>query len=159
MSLRCFKERSFSYVYVIHAYYDLIYHVGVSWCLRSKLRVFLSNDPKLKSRSWTFFIVAPHWYFRPHMGLLTVCAQHYEGFILIWCFFIYRFVSCRQFINFFNQDKFGFARVDYIPMRYSRLQQSAYIVFVGSILYCGGTLPCGRFLLRSRRRFFLEIYF
>lgn len=26
-----------------------------------------------------FFIVAPHWYFRPHMGLLTVCAQHYEG--------------------------------------------------------------------------------
>jgi len=26
-----------------------------------------------------FFIVAPHWYFRAHMGLLTVCAQHYEG--------------------------------------------------------------------------------
>lgn len=26
-----------------------------------------------------FFIVAPHWYFRPHMGLLTVCAHHYEG--------------------------------------------------------------------------------
>ena len=26
-----------------------------------------------------FFIVAPHWYFRPHMGLLTVCARHYEG--------------------------------------------------------------------------------
>jgi hypothetical protein len=29
-----------------------------------------------------FFIVAPHWYFRPHMGLLTVCAHHYEG--LAW---------------------------------------------------------------------------
>lgn len=26
-----------------------------------------------------FFIVAPHWYFRAHMGLLTVCAHHYEG--------------------------------------------------------------------------------
>jgi len=26
-----------------------------------------------------FFIVGPHWYFRPHMGLLTICAQHYEG--------------------------------------------------------------------------------
>lgn len=26
-----------------------------------------------------FFAVAPHWYFRAHMGLLTVCAQHYEG--------------------------------------------------------------------------------
>jgi hypothetical protein len=26
-----------------------------------------------------FFIVGPHWYFRPHMGLLTICATHYEG--------------------------------------------------------------------------------
>jgi len=26
-----------------------------------------------------FFIVGPHWYFRAHMGLLTVCSEHYEG--------------------------------------------------------------------------------
>lgn len=26
-----------------------------------------------------FYSVAPHWYFRAHMGLLTVCAHHYEG--------------------------------------------------------------------------------
>jgi len=34
-----------------------------------------------------FFIVGPHWYFRPHMGLLTICAQHYEG--LFWLGFYY----------------------------------------------------------------------
>lgn len=26
-----------------------------------------------------FFIVAPHWYFRPLMGLLVVSPSHYEG--------------------------------------------------------------------------------
>ncbi len=38
-----------------------------------------------------FFIVAPHWYFRAHMGLLTVCAQHYEG--LAWLVGFYATLS------------------------------------------------------------------
>jgi len=36
-----------------------------------------------------FFIVGPHWYFRPHMGLLTVCAQHYEGLFWLGAFTAY----------------------------------------------------------------------
>jgi hypothetical protein len=30
-------------------------------------------------------------------------------------------------------------------MRHSKLQQTAYTLFIGSVLYVGGTLPCGRF--------------
>ena len=104
-----------------------------------------------------FFIVAPHWYFRAHMGLLTVCAQHYEGlfwfvlFYLLLCFLpaVYRLL---------NQDKFGFVRVDHIPMRHSLLQQSFYICFIGSIVYVGGTLPCGRFYYEAVEGFFGNVF-
>ena len=104
-----------------------------------------------------FFIVAPHWYFRAHMGLLTVCAQHYEG--LFW-FAVFYLLLCMlpAVYRFFNQDKFGFVRVDHIPMRHSRLQQAAYTVFVGSILYVGGTLPCGRFYYEAVEGFFGNIF-
>lgn len=47
---------------------------------------------------------------------------------------------------------------DYIPMRQSRLQQTAYIVFLGSMLYCGGTLPCGRFYYEAVEGFFGNIF-
>jgi hypothetical protein len=60
--------------------------------------------------------------------------------------------------RFFNQDKFGFVRVDHIPMRHSRLQQFAYTLFVGSILYCGGTLPCGRFYYEAVEGFFGNVF-
>jgi len=58
----------------------------------------------------------------------------------------------------FNQDKFGFVRVDHIAMRHSRLQQTAYTIFVGSVLYVGGTLPCGRFYYESVEGFFGNIF-
>lgn len=35
-----------------------------------------------------FYIVAPHWYFRPHMGLLTACPRHYEGLAWLGAFFL-----------------------------------------------------------------------
>jgi hypothetical protein len=35
-----------------------------------------------------FFIVAPHWYFRAHMGLLTICAHHYEGLAWFAAFYL-----------------------------------------------------------------------
>jgi len=57
----------------------------------------------------------------------------------------------------FNQDKFGFLRVDHIPMRHSKLQQVMYVLFIGSILYCGGTLPCGRFYYEDVEGFFGNI--
>lgn len=104
-----------------------------------------------------FFIVAPHWYFRPHMGLLTVCAQHYEG--LFWFGVFYMSLCFLPAIyKFFNQDKFGFAKVDFLSLRHSRLQQAAYVAFIGSIVYCGGTLPCGRFYYEAVEGFFGNIF-
>jgi hypothetical protein len=58
----------------------------------------------------------------------------------------------------FNQDKFGFVRVDHIPMRHSLLQQVAYTLFIGSILYVGGTLPCGRFYYEAVEGFFGNVF-
>jgi len=43
-------------------------------------------------------------------------------------------------------------------MRDSRLQQCAYTIFVGSILYVGGTLPCGRFYYEAVEGFFGNIF-
>lgn len=57
----------------------------------------------------------------------------------------------------FNQDKFGCVRVDHIAIRHSRLQQIFYMLFVGSMLYCGGTLPCGRFYYEVVEGFFGNI--
>ena len=104
-----------------------------------------------------FFIVAPHWYFRPHMGLLTVCAQHYEGLFWFACFYI--LLCFLPAINrFFNQDKHGFAGGDFIAMRQSKVQQAAYVIFVGAILYTGGTLPCGRFYYEAVEGFFGNVF-
>jgi hypothetical protein len=58
-----------------------------------------------------FFIVAPHWYFRPHMGLLTVCAQHYEG--LFWLVSFYLLLALLPTLfRLFNGTKGGFLRAD-----------------------------------------------
>jgi len=43
---------------------------------------FFEQWSEVEVEDINFFIVGPHWYFRPHMGLLTICAQHYEG--LFW---------------------------------------------------------------------------
>jgi len=92
-----------------------------------------------------FFIVGPHWYFRPHMGLLTICAQHYEG--LFWLVFYYILLSLLPvWYKIINTNTTQTQLIpDFIPMRESLLQQSFFIIFIMSILYVGGTLPCGRF--------------
>ena len=91
------------------------------------------------------------------MGLLTVCAQHYEG--LLW-FAVFYLLLCflPGIYRLFNQDKFGAVRSDFIPMRHSKIQQAAFTVFVGSILYVGGTLPCGRFYYEGVEGFFGNIF-
>lgn len=43
-------------------------------------------------------------------------------------------------------------------MRHSPVQQAAYILFVGSIAYVGGTLPCGRFYYEAVEGFFGNVF-
>jgi len=98
--------------------------------------------------------VAPHWYFRPHMGLLTVCAQHYEG--LFWAVSFYLLLnSMPHLYRLFNQNKeAGSGHTEGTALRNSPLQQFLFFSFVMSIVYVGGSLPCGRFYYESVEGFF-----
>jgi hypothetical protein len=100
-----------------------------------------------------FFIVAPHWYFRPHMGLLTVCAQPYEG--LAWLAGFYALLSFMPHAyRVLNGQTELTTRADTSAMRQTPLQQAAYVAFFASIIYVGGTLPCGRFYYEGVEGFF-----
>lgn len=100
-----------------------------------------------------FFIVAPHWYFRPHMGLLTVCAQHYEG--LFWLVSFYLLLALLPTLfRLFNANKGGRVRADSLPVKHSLIQLASFLLFVASILYVGGTLPAGRFYYEGVEGFF-----
>lgn len=48
----------------------------------------------------------------------------------------------------------GGVRGDTVPMRQSILQEIAYVGLFSSILYVGGTLPCGRFYYENIEGFF-----
>lgn len=101
-----------------------------------------------------FFAVAPHWYFRPHMGLLTVCAQHYEG--LFWAGMFYLLLnSMPHLYRMFNQNKEATsATTEGTALRSSPLQQGLFFAYMTSMIYVGGTLPCGRFYYESVEGFF-----
>lgn len=101
-----------------------------------------------------FFIVGPHWYFRPHMGLLTVCAQHYEG--LFWLIMYYVLIAMLPVISNLYNIKKNINATDFnnIPMQESLIQFTLFIFFVMSLLYVGNTLPCARFYYEEEEGFF-----
>ena len=107
-----------------------------------------------------FFIVSPHWYFRAHMGLLTVCAQHYEGLFWLVSFYILLTIlpNIYRLYNLEKNYTSNFINVDFIPLSRSYLQQIFYIIFVGSIVYVASALPCGRFYYESVEGFFGNIF-
>jgi hypothetical protein len=50
-----------------------------------------------------FYGVAPHWYFRPFMGLLTIAPTHFEG--IMWLVLYFIFVSTTPIIfNFYTSN-------------------------------------------------------
>lgn len=101
-----------------------------------------------------FFIVAPHWYFRAHMGLLTVCAHHYEG--LAWLIGFY-LILCYipLFYRFWVKVIPGQTGLtDTVVTRMSPAQEALFVGLVSSIFYVGGTLPCGRFYYENIDGFF-----
>lgn len=91
------------------------------------------------------------------MGLLTVCAQHYEG--LFWLVSFYALLAFLPALSRgFNPDKQARPLADFVPMRHSAVQFAAYVVFLGSVLYVGGTLPCGRFYYEGVEGFFGNVF-
>jgi len=83
------------------------------------------------------------------MGLLTVCAQHYEGlawlgaFYALLCYTPHLYRLCNPH-----------GRGESTPLRHSPLQETLFVGFVSSMLYVGGTLPCGRFYYENVDGFF-----
>jgi quinol-cytochrome oxidoreductase complex cytochrome b subunit len=96
-----------------------------------------------------FYIVAPHWYFRPHMGLLTVCARHYEGLGWLICFY-----ALLTFLPQVHRLWLATARTplngDTPPVPALAPAEGWFAGFVAALVFVGGTLPCGRFYYEAR---------
>ena len=88
-----------------------------------------------------FYGVAPHWYFRPLMGLLTITPTHYEG--LLWMGAWFGLLAALPLINSFYNS--GLSYVPVIPMQSSLVQTSAFIAYMLSIYCAASMLPCGRY--------------
>jgi len=88
-----------------------------------------------------YYGVAPHWYFRPLMGMLIVCPTHYEG--VFWLMFYLGLLAMLPiFYNFYNTYN---KHVASIPMQNSLLQTTAFILFMMSLYCTASILPCGRY--------------
>jgi quinol-cytochrome oxidoreductase complex cytochrome b subunit len=88
-----------------------------------------------------FYGVAPHWYFRPLMGLLVVSPSHYEG--LMWMGLWFVLLAVLPIIyNLYNSNK---SYLPIIPMQSSKIQTLAFILYMLSIYCASSMLPCGRY--------------
>lgn len=120
---------------------------------------FFEQWSETEFEDMNFFIVGPHWYFRPHMGLLTICAKHYEG--LFWLVMYYAILAYMPMLSFFfkpsNKTLIEFKNENR-PMIESYIQLFFFISFIASMLYVGGTLPCARFYYEEDEGFFGNIW-
>jgi quinol-cytochrome oxidoreductase complex cytochrome b subunit len=88
-----------------------------------------------------FYGVAPHWYFRPLMGLLTITPTHYEG--LLWMGMWFILLAAMPLVNSIYNS--GVKYLSVIPSQNSLLQTSAFITFMLSMYCAASMLPCGRY--------------
>jgi len=88
-----------------------------------------------------FYGVAPHWYFRPLMGLLVVSPSHYEGLMWLALWFILLAILPITY-NFYNSNN---AYLPVIPMQSSVLQTTCFMLFMLSMYCASSMLPCGRY--------------
>jgi hypothetical protein len=91
------------------------------------------------------------------MGLLTVCAQHYEG--LAWFGAFYGLLCGMPHVyRAWNPDARSRPRAEAQALRYSTAQHVAFVGFFASLAYVGGSLPCGRFYYEGVEGFFGNIF-
>nr|YP_010049532.1 cytochrome b [Strombidium cf. sulcatum]QPL15937.1 cytochrome b [Strombidium cf. sulcatum] len=88
-----------------------------------------------------FYGVAPHWYFRPYMGLLVITPTHYEGLMWMGLFFI-SLAALPLIYGLYNSHH---NHIAVIPMQNSLIQTTTFILFLLSIYTIGSMLPCGRY--------------
>jgi len=88
-----------------------------------------------------FYGVAPHWYFKPLMGILVISPTHYEG--LMWLVLFFVLISFLPVINHvYNSNR---KHAISIPMQNSKVQTFCFIIFSLSLFCTSSMLPCGRY--------------
>ncbi len=88
-----------------------------------------------------FFQVAPHWYFRPLMGLLVVSPTHYEG--LMWLIGFFVLLSIMPLLHKWYR---GTDRMTYeLPWSVFLLHMILFFFFVFALFTTASILPCGRY--------------
>lgn len=88
-----------------------------------------------------FYGVAPHWYFKPLMGILVISPTHYEGLMWIGLFFIG--LAFLPVINAWYNT--GISYYPIRPMQSSKLQSFLFFLFILSLICVASILPCGRY--------------
>lgn len=88
-----------------------------------------------------FYGVAPHWYFRPLMGLLTIAPTHFEGIMWLGLFFVT--LSCAPLLYSLYNSNHKFTTI--IPTKFSKLQTILFYLFMLSLYTTASILPCGRY--------------
>lgn len=88
-----------------------------------------------------FYGVAPHWYFRPLMGLLTIAPTHFEGIMWLGLFFIL-LTFTPVLYNFYNSKS---KDIPVIAMQDSFIQTLFFSLFMFSLFTTSSILPCGRY--------------
>lgn len=106
---------------------------------------FFEQWSEAEAEDINFFIVGPHWYFRPHMGLLTLCATHYEGLCWLAAFYVSLALLPLWARSAQPSSSHGVRAPDLTHTRGSSLQGLLFALFVISVLYIGSVLPCARF--------------
>ena len=88
-----------------------------------------------------FFQVAPHWYFRPLMGLLVVSPTHYEGLMWMVGFFLLLSIMPNLHKWYRGSEKMTYE----LPWSVFLLHILLFFIFVFSLFTTASVLPCGRY--------------
>lgn len=88
-----------------------------------------------------FYGVAPHWYFRPFMGILIISPSHYEG--LGWVILYFLLLAFMPSLHVAYNKTPHFRAI--IPMQNSIIQSAFFLTFLVAVSVVSSMLPCGRY--------------
>lgn len=121
------------YLFVYFAYHHMT-AVSLSYFFFERWNIVELDDIR-------FYGVAPHWYFRPLMGLLVISPTHLEGLMWMGLFFIL-LAGTPILYGIYNV---GEKSLFVTPMQNSVFQTAAFITFMMSLFCSASMLPCGRY--------------
>lgn len=90
-----------------------------------------------------FYGVAPHWYFKPFMGLLTIAPTHFEG--LMWFVLYFVLLTFLPIIYFLYNCNMVKEEMFVIMMKDSSFQSFLFVCFLFALYTTASMLPCGRY--------------